>query len=618
MKYETTLNSIHKHRPCERGWATLLEYLGKTLPDDETLSLATILDSNGLADAVWCLRTVPGTSRDARLFAVRCARMVKHKMGAPHVFNLLDVAERYAHGTATATELDIARDAAKRSTPSCGHAKAAATATAMGHAHEAACQVLMAVERCLNDAVNVSGHMHTDGEEVGHAIGDRVYIMNRQIKVFRDMFCGGKAATSASPTSERRPMQYETTLKKIRDKRPCHMGWTKLLKYLGKKCSDDEPVSLSDVLDSNGLSDAVWCLSACDNIDRDARLFAVWCARQVKYPEGSKLMLAAMDTINAAERYALGAATSDELRAVRRAAESIASTLDRAEEATVFEVDAFDVAVATTLVDASFAARRAYLCAGIAVSDGGVCPPDVDSSQRDKFQQLFCQPLKVAAEPTPDRDTVVDPGSHRVELILSDVDRTIVAEACGLYQLRENVSDTGSNQDGAVLSAICRDWMQRLSRGKVRASVYRQVGKTGMLQASLREKSVASLREIADLLEAQPSQDEPATSQQSVSDSVEWEQWRKAGELCGRIQNGMKFGYVTLCRNRSADRCFIVKWRFNAANAQYSSEHMLDPLELDRIDVELLADWCINKFCKEYYDEFIAGTLTKPADTATS
>jgi hypothetical protein len=589
----------------------LLKYLGKTEPDDEPLSLATILDSNGLEDAAWCLRAVPGISRDARLFAVRCARMVKHKMGVPNVFNLLDVSEQYAHGTATATELDIARDAAKRSTPSCGHAKAAATATAMGHAHEAAYQVLRAVERCLNDAVNVAGHMHTDGAEVGHAIGNRVHTMDRQTKVFRAMFCDDEATTSAVPTSARRPMQYETTLRKIRNKWPCNNGWSKLLKYLGKTKPDDEPVSLSDVLDSNGLNDAVWCLRACDNIDRDAGLFAVWCARQVKHRIIDKSM---SDAIDVAERYALGTATLEELRAAASAAEIAADMRG----GTGAEEAAYEAALATTFVESSSAARRAYLRVRVAVSGGGVCSPDVDGSQLAKFKQLFCRPLEVAGEPTPDCDTVVAPGSHRVELILSDVDRTIVAEACGLYQLRENVSDTGSNQDGAVLSAICRDWMQRLSRGKVRDNVYRQVGKTGMLQASLRAKSVASLREIADLLEAQPSQDEPAASQQPVSDSVELEQWRKVGELCGRIQKGVEFGYVTLCRNRWADRCFVVKWCFNVDNAQYSSEHMLDPLELDRIDVELLADWCINKFCKEYHAEFLGGTPTKPADTAAS
>ena len=47
-----------------RGWMEkLLSNLGKTAADDEPLSLITILDSNGLDDAPWCLRAVTGTAK---------------------------------------------------------------------------------------------------------------------------------------------------------------------------------------------------------------------------------------------------------------------------------------------------------------------------------------------------------------------------------------------------------------------------------------------------------------------------------------------------------------------------------------------------------------------------
>lgn len=64
------------------------------------------------------------------------------------------------------------------------------------------------------------------------------------------------------------------------------------------------------MLDSNGLSDALWCLRAVDDHHREMRLYAVWCARQAQY-----LMTDArsQDTLNVAERYANGAATYDEL-----------------------------------------------------------------------------------------------------------------------------------------------------------------------------------------------------------------------------------------------------------------------------------------------------------------
>ena len=49
----TTLNLIRSHRPCPEGWEKLLGHLGKTKADDEPLSLATILESNGIDDALW-------------------------------------------------------------------------------------------------------------------------------------------------------------------------------------------------------------------------------------------------------------------------------------------------------------------------------------------------------------------------------------------------------------------------------------------------------------------------------------------------------------------------------------------------------------------------------------
>jgi hypothetical protein len=109
---KTTLNAIRAHGPCATGWAKLLRHLGKTEADDEQLSIATVLDSNGLDDALWCLRAVSGCDREIRLFAVWCARQVQHMMTDPRSLAALDVAERYAHGNATEDELDAASAAA--------------------------------------------------------------------------------------------------------------------------------------------------------------------------------------------------------------------------------------------------------------------------------------------------------------------------------------------------------------------------------------------------------------------------------------------------------------------------------------------------------------------------
>jgi hypothetical protein len=108
----TTLNAIREHGPCADGWKKLLNHLGKTGADDEPLSLLTILDSNGLDDALWCLRAMPEHNKHWRLYAVWCARQVQHLMTDARSVAALDVAERHAHGTASDQELAAARDAA--------------------------------------------------------------------------------------------------------------------------------------------------------------------------------------------------------------------------------------------------------------------------------------------------------------------------------------------------------------------------------------------------------------------------------------------------------------------------------------------------------------------------
>ena len=112
----TTLNKIRACEPCSDGWEKLLNNLGKTKADDEPLSMLTILKSNGFDDAVWCLRACEGVDKEARLFAVACARRVQHLMTDPASIDALDVAERYAHGNATKHELAAARDAAEAAT----------------------------------------------------------------------------------------------------------------------------------------------------------------------------------------------------------------------------------------------------------------------------------------------------------------------------------------------------------------------------------------------------------------------------------------------------------------------------------------------------------------------
>ena len=112
MKLHTTLNQIRSHNPCSNGWGKLLQHLGKTKQDDEPLSFATILESNGFDDTLWCLRTVAGYDREIRLYAVWCARQVEHLDPSGVSKNINDVSERYANGEAMEAELVAARKAA--------------------------------------------------------------------------------------------------------------------------------------------------------------------------------------------------------------------------------------------------------------------------------------------------------------------------------------------------------------------------------------------------------------------------------------------------------------------------------------------------------------------------
>lgn len=136
--FYTTLKKIREQRPCQSGWEKLLKHLGKHKADDEPLSFKTILDSNGLDDAIWALRTLDAP--EVRLFAVRCVRQVQHLIKDEHPLKALDIAEKYAIGEATEEELSAAGDAAWAAAGAAAWAaaRAAAWAAAWAAAGDAA------------------------------------------------------------------------------------------------------------------------------------------------------------------------------------------------------------------------------------------------------------------------------------------------------------------------------------------------------------------------------------------------------------------------------------------------------------------------------------------------
>ena len=114
----TTLNKIRAHSPCENGWTDLLKHLGKTKADDEVLKFSTIADSNGIDDAVWCLRSIcPEHDKEVRLFAADCAEAVLHVFESERPDDdrprkAIEAARAYANGEISEGELAAARDAA--------------------------------------------------------------------------------------------------------------------------------------------------------------------------------------------------------------------------------------------------------------------------------------------------------------------------------------------------------------------------------------------------------------------------------------------------------------------------------------------------------------------------
>ena len=153
---KTTLNKIRSHSPCTNGWEKLLKNLGKTKADDEPLALTAILESNGIDDALWCLRAVDGHEREMRLFAVDCARRVQHLMTDKRSIDALDVAERFANGLATQAELAAAGAAAR---------------AAAGAAAGAAADAGWAAARAAADAARAAGAAAGAAADAARAAG---------------------------------------------------------------------------------------------------------------------------------------------------------------------------------------------------------------------------------------------------------------------------------------------------------------------------------------------------------------------------------------------------------------------------------------------------------------
>ncbi|WP_324658301.1 hypothetical protein [Burkholderia thailandensis] len=159
--------------------------------------------------------------------------------------------------------------------------------------------------------------------------------------------------------------RFTVTLAALRKSGACYEGYNKFVRSIqGETFSaedanreayihfrHDAEIPLLDILKSNGLDDALWTLRCISGADRDLRLFAVWCARQVEHLMQDQC---SKDALNVAERFANGEATDEE----RDAAWDAAWAAARAAERDAARTAAWAAARAAAR-DAAWAAERA-------------------------------------------------------------------------------------------------------------------------------------------------------------------------------------------------------------------------------------------------------------------
>ena len=95
-------------------WNPCIDPLTIVASDWEGTALDVLaLDNIKASDKLWVvLRSEFLSDKTLRLFAVACARSVEHLLTDDRSKKAIDVAERYAHGQASARELEAARLAA--------------------------------------------------------------------------------------------------------------------------------------------------------------------------------------------------------------------------------------------------------------------------------------------------------------------------------------------------------------------------------------------------------------------------------------------------------------------------------------------------------------------------
>jgi hypothetical protein len=194
---KTTLNKIKQHSPCEEGWIKLLAFLNKTKADDEELSLLTILESNGLQDALWATRCLEGHNKEIRLMACYFAESVVHLTNDERCLNAIKVSRDYVNGLATSEELDAASDAASDAARAAARAARAdacdtasdaawAAARAAAWAARAAAWAAWAARDAAKAAARAARDAARDAAKAAARAAAREEEVEKQIEIFKN------------------------------------------------------------------------------------------------------------------------------------------------------------------------------------------------------------------------------------------------------------------------------------------------------------------------------------------------------------------------------------------------------------------------------------------------
>lgn len=189
-----TLWQIRAHGPCQDGWKKLLAFLGKTKADDEPLGFSTIVVSNGVKDALWCLRALGGEHRPivgglACDFAEHVLPIFeRYRPDDPRPRAAIATIRRYLVGEATEKEVVDARAAA-----------AAAAVAAVAAATDAtdAADAAVAADAAADAAAAAAVAAATDAADAADAAVAAV------AAVAADAADAADAAAAAARTAER-------------------------------------------------------------------------------------------------------------------------------------------------------------------------------------------------------------------------------------------------------------------------------------------------------------------------------------------------------------------------------------------------------------------------------